>query len=718
MATNDGSTGRPPGTLPDVFGRYRVLRELGRGGMGTVYLVENTELEREEALKVPRFEADDAQARERFLREARLAAKLDHPNLCQVFHVGVQDGVYFLTMRYLQGRPLSAYTGQALPPRKAVEIVARLTQALEYAHGKGVIHRDLKPSNVMMCAGLGPVVMDFGLAKQLRQSDQKLTHSGVALGTPAYMPPEQLMGELERIGPASDVYSLGVILYELLTGQPPFKGSVAELMIKILHAEAPPPSALQPGLSPVLDAICRTALAKAPEGRYVTMKAFGAAVGDYLRSTSATESMGTLAPAKADRADIPQAAAVLQSPTRGPSVPTQGHTRPGAGDGADATRGGQPWRVLVGILGCLGLLLVVGVLIGLRMGGFAGLSVSANLAETSIAPHRPLPGADPATSRTSPAETKRSTPSPPPVADTGKGVAVARPALLDWTRVEEPNPELKNHLKAQRIDVQKAQEAWAKYLGRQVEETVEVADGVTMTFVLVPPGTFRMGSPVDEKDRWKVETLHEVTLTEPFDLGKTEVTQAQYQALTGDNPSHFKGADLPVESVSWEQARDYAARLTKRRGDQHRYRLPTEAEWEYSCRGGRPCSHPFGVGDGRALSSSEANFDGPRPYGGADEGPYLKSTCRVGSYPANALGLFDMHGNVCEWCADWYGPYPQGAVTNPTGPSEGSGRVYRGGSWSIGARCCRAAYRTRSELEQLLHTLGFRLARTVPPGGQ
>jgi formylglycine-generating enzyme required for sulfatase activity len=230
-----------------------------------------------------------------------------------------------------------------------------------------------------------------------------------------------------------------------------------------------------------------------------------------------------------------------------------------------------------------------------------------------------------------------------------------------------------------------------------------------------------MGSPEGEEDRSIDEDLHEVTLTEPFDLGKTEVTQAQFEALetlTGiKNPSKFKGADRPVEMVDWKEANDYAARLTTKLNDNHLYRLPTEAEWEYSCRGGRSSSTPFGVGDGRTLSSREANFNGNYPYGGADNGPYLGATCAVASYPANALGLRDMHGNVWEWCADLYGPNPRGHVTNPTGPPKGSGRVLRGGCWLSSGRGCRAADRRRDEPGFRDYDLGLRLARGVPSGG-
>ncbi len=319
-----------------------------------------------------------------------------------------------------------------------------------------------------------------------------------------------------------------------------------------------------------------------------------------------------------------------------------------------------------------------------------------------------------------------------PVASIPEKQATPRPAD---GRAEVPRPSPLDCTGADGVSaagVKQAQEAWAKYLGREVEETVEIAPDVNMTFVLIPPGKFRMGSPAGERGRnpplyqyqdefkegFDAEALHEVTLTEPFDLAKTEVTQAQYQALTGDNPSHFKGADRPVEQVRWQEASDYADILTKRRVDKHLYRLPTEAEWEYACRGGRPSSQPFGIGDGGTLSSRKANFNGNFPYGGADNGPSLGSTCRVGSYPGNPLSLYDMEGNVWEWCADWFGAYPQGAVRNPTGPVKGPDRVYRGGCWGDGADDCRAASRNGYEPAGRDGFLGFRLARSVWGGSK
>lgn len=276
--------------LPELFGRYKVLQRIGRGGMGSVYLAEDTQLGRKVALKVPHFSADEGpRALDRFLREAKAAATLDHPNICPVYDVGQVGGVHYLTMAYIEGKSLADYISRDKPPqqRQTVAVVRKLAQALQGAHERGIVHRDLKPANVMVKkANKEPVIMDFGLARVLTQQESRMTKDGALLGTPAYMPPEQVAGNVEAMGPLCDVYSLGVILYEMLTGMLPFEGPVYAILGQIMATEPPPPSQHRADLDPRLEALVLKAMAKKPEDRFQSMAAFAQALGDYLRTDS------------------------------------------------------------------------------------------------------------------------------------------------------------------------------------------------------------------------------------------------------------------------------------------------------------------------------------------------------------------------------------------------------------------------------------------------
>jgi formylglycine-generating enzyme required for sulfatase activity len=235
----------------------------------------------------------------------------------------------------------------------------------------------------------------------------------------------------------------------------------------------------------------------------------------------------------------------------------------------------------------------------------------------------------------------------------------------------------------------------------------------------IRPGTCSMGSPEAEVGHnTDEEPMTQITLRLGFWMGKHEVTQSQYQSIMQVNPSFFKEDNLPVERVSWHDAILFCVRLTERERAAGRlpvgfiYRLPTEAEWEYACRAGRQT--PFGLDDGLNLSSMQANFNGQYPYGNASKGPNLGRTSVVGSYGANPWGLYDLHGNVWEWCWDSFGAYPGGAVIDWVQPQAGRYCVARGGSWINDGRGCRSAARNRAEPSERLNGLGFRVVLADP----
>src|SRR5262245_7878743 len=230
--------------LPRLFGRYELRALLGRGGMGTIYLAHDPHLDRLVALKIPRPREEDLLVwRKRFQTEARAAATLLHPNICPVFEVGEVDARPYLTMAYIEGETLAARLRRVGPPPipEALALVRAVAGALAEAHDRGIVHRDLKPANVLIDRRGQPVVMDFGLALCTGATDEsRLTKSGVAVGTPSYMPPEQAAGDQDAVGPPADVYALGVILYELVTGRLPFQGRTFGKLLAQVERDQPP----------------------------------------------------------------------------------------------------------------------------------------------------------------------------------------------------------------------------------------------------------------------------------------------------------------------------------------------------------------------------------------------------------------------------------------------------------------------------------------------
>jgi serine/threonine protein kinase/tetratricopeptide (TPR) repeat protein len=282
---------------------YEIVREIGRGGMGIVFQARQVKLDRMVALKMIRGYLDvDSMERERFLREAQALARMQHPNIVQVFDVGEHNSQPYFASELVSGGNLAGYiSGQPQPARLAARLIQTLAGAVQHAHEQGIVHRDLKPANVLLAplrsrvpgsSGQGdsgslgllgtPKITDFGLAKQLGGGSGQ-TRSGAILGTPSYMAPEQAEGAVHEVGPAADIYSLGAILYELLTGVPPFRGETAlDTLYQVVNRSPRPPSELQPTVPRELEAICLRCLEKVPAARYPTAAALADDLERYL----------------------------------------------------------------------------------------------------------------------------------------------------------------------------------------------------------------------------------------------------------------------------------------------------------------------------------------------------------------------------------------------------------------------------------------------------
>ncbi len=266
------------------FGRYEIRRLIATGGMGVVYEARDTELNRIVALKIPRADMlHDRTAMQRFFNEARAAAAIRHPHVCPIFDVGEVEGQQFLTMPLVEGVSLSAWLeNRTAAPREAVEIIRKLASAVQAVHDAGIRHRDIKASNVMIDQRGEPILMDFGLAR-VPQTGEQLTHSGSLIGTPAYMAPEQIHDGATGGDERSDVYSLGVLLFQLLTGRLPFEGPITRVLVEIATREPPSVQSLRPDVDPTLAALCHKAMSRNPTDRFQTARDFEVAVGQAFQ---------------------------------------------------------------------------------------------------------------------------------------------------------------------------------------------------------------------------------------------------------------------------------------------------------------------------------------------------------------------------------------------------------------------------------------------------
>ncbi len=288
--------------MPAQIGRFRIVQRLGAGGMGAVYKAHDSQLHRLVAIKVPRFQGSPVQRQhlqQRFLREARAAAALKHRHVCPIHDVGEHSGLPYIVMQFVEGRSLAERLqeiGRFEDCRQAVVLVREVAEALAVVHAAGIVHRDLKPGNILLDAEGQAVLTDFGLSRP-EFDVEHLTADGTLVGTPAYMAPEHAAPRLGPVGPRTDLYSLGVVLYQMLTGRLPFEGQGLALVYRIAEESPEPPSRLRPDLDPALEAIVLRAMARRPEDRFGSASQMAAALNGWLGSPPPlTEAASTVAP--------------------------------------------------------------------------------------------------------------------------------------------------------------------------------------------------------------------------------------------------------------------------------------------------------------------------------------------------------------------------------------------------------------------------------------
>ena len=633
-----GQTGRVE-DFPTILG-YRILAKLGSGGMGNVYRAQHLALGREVALKVVDIQGQPHPLlRARVLREARALASVTHPRVVTCYDAGEDGGLLYLAMEILAGGDCARLvaTGK-VPAKRALAIIRDAAEGAQALHRAGLVHRDIKPSNIFLDHEGRAKLADLGLVRQVADADH-LTASNTVLGTPAFLSPEQALGKGD-LDARSDCFSLGGTLFALVAGRNPFSGTSPWMTVaEILRDPTPDPLRHVPDLPAPVRALIRRCMARDPRARYASMADLLAAI-DLAAAAPSRPVQATLAPHR---------------------------TRPSA-------------RLVLGI---------VGVTIGVALLGALALGSHGRGATVPDAAPLGAGAAPPLASVPAP---------PPPVLAAAPSSAVGTP-LPPLHRVLPPQmgplsgPPDAGHGTASRPAA--PQEAWAIAQGQDAAGAwADLPLGpLSLRLRFCPRGSFSMGSPEDEAGRYGNEQAHPVTLTHSFWLGATEVTQGQWQQVTGQVPSLHLGTELPVERVSWSDCQVFLARLA--RTSHAPVRLPSEAEWEYACRAGTSTAFH---GDPVALSWNRANAQG-------QEHPVATRT-------ANPWGLSDMYGNVWEWCQDAYAPLTAQPETDPL-VADGFQHVIRGGSYRFEASDCRSALRDGASSAVRRDSIGLRLAITA-----
>jgi len=669
----------PPGTRLEEFVIERVL---GSGGFGITYLARDTSLDRQVVIKenlpamfafrdrgsltvAPRHttgeDADNfAWSLENFSKEAAMLASLDHPGIVKVHRSFRAHGTAFFVMPYVEGIAFDELIrsrtdkGKPFTADEISGLLERVLRALTYLHNRGIYHRDIKPGNILITNESVPVLIDFGSARQ-RLSERSMT----VVESPGYTPFEQLQGR-GNVGPWSDLYALGATVSRAITGE-----TLPKANDRVFDDPWVP-------------------LAQRREIAATWPTPLLASIDKALQ------------PRDKDRwQDARHWVAVLSHNPESDAPPAKPESLPGQPQSDFSNAVPKPAAAPGGSKGLERQVAVIAIVaICFLIGTIAWASHQATTKRQAQIEQQERIQAERQAEAHRQAERERLA----QVEAEQKVRAVAeREAQAEAARQAEAEAERLARLGLSSGEIGKS-------------HAYNIGSGEKIVIKYVPGGQFQMGSPRTEADRRDNENQVSVTLSRHYWMGETEVTQGQWQAVMGNNPSHFSGDKrLPVEKVSWKDAQTFIAKLNKTHppGDGWKWALPTEAQWERACRGGTTTATAFG----NSLSSRQANFDGNHPYGGAARGQYREKTAPVKSYQPNAYGLYDMHGNVWEWCEDAYQERLPGGTDPLVAPTAtGLLRVIRGGSWFGHGGICRSAFRNWVTPDYRYRNDGFRLA--------
>ncbi len=668
----------------DKIGNYRLIRLLGEGGMARVFEAEHVILGTRWAVKILNPEwGYKSQVRERFIREAKIMSQLKHENIVNIHDYFQEGNQYAIVMELLEGEDLSGFIKRQgfLSKELAYDLMLKILNAFGYAHAKGLVHRDVKPSNLFITKDKNIKILDFGIAKIGGAFDMELTQTGLQMGTPMYMSPEQVK-DAKHIDKRTDIYSLGVILHYMLSGKPPYdstKLSRIEILNKIISDPLPPLNK-----NKEFEDIIRKATAKEPEQRYQNCEAFLEALKG--KTTSETKNKSQKANHKTENTG-----------PKTTSVPPQTPSPPKTQSPPPPKKPLQNKNLLWGALALI-FLILGGVYVVNRH------QAASRAEEYALYSHVESENTQQAYKQYLHTY---------PYGVHSEEIRQNLQALQEQRRATAKKKEYALYSNVKR---ENTQQAYKQYLNtypngahseeiRQKLEALKKAEEERRLLrhlfddqmIYVSGGTFEMGSNNGYDNE---KPVHTVTVNS-FYMGKYEVTQKQWKAIMGNNPSEFKGDNLPVENVSWNGVQEFIKKLNQKTGKH--YRLPTEAEWEFTARGGNKS---------RGYEYSGSNDINEVAWYWDNAG---RKNHFVGQKSPNELGIYDMSGNVWEWCQDWYDEnyYRHSPQNNPQGPESGSLRVHRGGGWDYGAPRCRVA--DRGYWPGFGYdNLGFRIALPAP----